>query len=227
MKVSRRGRWFFWEDFFADNFLAGFTDSAIEGKLPRDIGRTLSFLPGCRSAGYMKQIHSAVIHKVKRGGAREGDGLFTERRGLPLIVKTADCLPLVFASIELGVAGVVHMGWRSGKEGILDKIPYDLSRFKVAAGVGLRKCCYRVGEEFFSYSCFGGFLVRKSGGIHFDPVGFARRRLTARGLPEDNFYDSGICSFCDPRRFPSWRRDKAKGRTLSFIMTAGQAARQR
>jgi copper oxidase (laccase) domain-containing protein len=121
---------------------------------------------------------------------------------------------LIFSSQELGVVGVVHMGWKSAREGILKNIPYDLASFKVAAGVAMRKDCYEVGKEFFDYPGFAKHLKQdKSGGdpstslrvdsmatsnhrIKFDPIGFAKEYLFAKGLKEENFYDTDLCSIC-------------------------------
>jgi copper oxidase (laccase) domain-containing protein len=220
LKVFKKKDCFFLEDFFAGAFIAGFTGKKIKGKLPDDIAKVLSVLRCGGEASYMKQIHSSIVYEVSKPGIYEGDALFTKDKNHPLIVKTADCLPLIFVSEKAGVAGVVHMGWRSAREGILDNIPYDLAAFKVVAGVGLRKCCYRVGEEFLTYRGFDDFLTKENDCIYFDPIGFARSRLMRRGVKGGNFCDIGLCSFCDRRGFPSHRRDATKNRTLTFLACA-------
>lgn len=168
---------------------------------------------------YLKQIHSSVVHRyVSEGGYLEGDGVFTHKNNVLLFVQTADCMPIFFSSRKGDWVGVVHMGWRSAEAGILDILGFDLADFIVVAGVGLRKCCYRVGEEFLRFVSIGKFVYRINDKLFFDPIEFIRRKLKMNGLKEDNFYDMNICSCCDLQGYPSYRREKTFVRTISFIL---------
>lgn len=219
MKLIEKKDCYLLEDIYQKNIILGFTKTTIYGKNPpQDIKKAISFLPFEFKTAYLNQIHSAVVHNIVKPGIYEGDGLFTELNNCVLIVKTADCLPLIFVSEELGVIGVVHMGWRSAKEGILGNISYDLSTFKVIAGVAMRKCCYGVGDEFLDYLNFRNFLTRKNKKLYFDPISFAYESLINNGLKKENFIDLDICSFHSPQNFFSYRRDKQFFRTLSFVI---------
>ena len=206
------------EDFFSPAIIAGFTKPALKGDFTLDIYKSLVFFKRKLSVSYMNQLHSATMHCVKKAGMYEGDALFSKVKNNVLVVKTADCLPLFLESKELGIIGVVHMGWRGAKEGIISNIDYNFSSFKAAAGVGLRQCCYEVGKEFYSYTAFKPFLKEKKAKVYFDPIDFAKNTLIRQGLKEENFFDSAICSFCSPGDFFSYRRDKTSHRTLSFIL---------
>jgi hypothetical protein len=186
--------------------------------MPEDIYKICDELSLSSRISFMNQIHSGIVNRIDEPGVYEGDGLFTDREDNLLVVRTADCLPLIFESKKLNIIGVVHMGWRSAKEGVLENIPYELSSFRVCAGVGLRSCCFEVGEEFYSYGLKLSSLSRKEGKVYFDPLLFARAVLTHKGLKENNFLDIGICSFCSKEDFFSYRKDKTSSRTLSFIM---------
>ena len=206
------------EDFFESSILAGFTKPILTGNPAQDIYTVLESSKSDLSVSYLKQVHSSTIHSVKDAGVYVGDGLFSSRSKLALIVKTADCMPFFFASSQQGIVGMVHMGWRSAWAGILDNIPVDLASCKVIAGVGLRPCCYRVGEEFLEYQQFSSCIERKNNGLYFNPIRFARETLESRGLKEDNFLDIGLCSSCSAQTFFSFRRDATVTRTLSFIL---------
>ncbi len=110
------------------------------------------------------------------------------------------------------------MGWRSAEAGILDNISFDLSSFAAIAGIGLRQCCYEVGEEFLEHERLKPFLERKQKKIFFDPIGFARATLIKKGLSEDNFFDLGLCNFCMESDFFSYRKSHTENRTVSFIL---------
>ncbi|UCC95509.1 MAG: polyphenol oxidase family protein [Candidatus Omnitrophota bacterium] len=218
------------EDIFPPPLLAGFTKKDVEGKLPTDIQKVLPFLKRDCKISYLTQPHSPQINFVTKEGVYEGDGLFTKKDSLVLVVRTADCLPLFFYSREAKLIGIVHMGWRSAREGILDRIggvmrlacsekmESNLRSFKVIAGIGLRECCYEVGEEFLDFPNLAPYISERKGQLYFNPIGFARDALIRGGLRKDNFFDVNICSFCSKKKFYSFRRAKTTLRTLSFIV---------
>lgn len=205
-------------DIFSNDISLGFTLANIEPDSAKACAKLAASLNQPFNYAFMNQIHSDKVHVIKGSGIYRGDGLFTSEKKLVLIVKTADCLPLVFYSEKLSVIGVVHMGWRSGQGGILENIPYELSGFKVLAGIGLRQCCYQVGKEFLDYSRVSKFVSLREKDYYFDPIAFAKNELFRLGLLENNFFDINICSKCDQQNFPSYRRTGLPNRTLTFII---------
>jgi hypothetical protein len=203
--------------FFPENIIAGFTNSRIDGDPAHDMKSVLSFRSSPPGVAYMKQVHGSTVNVVGSPGITVCDGIFTRRKDLVLVVKTADCLPLIFHNEREGIIGAVHMGWRSAKEGILKNIPYALEGFKVLAGVGMRVCCFEVGDEFKEYAAIGPHLISRGARHYFDPVSFAKTVLTSAGLEAENFFDLGICSHCSGKGFFSHRKTATPNRTLTFI----------
>jgi hypothetical protein len=211
------------DDFFPTGIIAGFTKPNINGKNPReDIGKALAFLNHDFSVSYLNQIHSGIIHQVRGASLWEGDGLFTQDKNHLLIVKTADCLPVILFSEKLKTIGVIHMGWRSAQQGILNNSGFDLSLFKVFIGPAMRECCFEVGREFKDIKVFTDFLEERQGKLYFNSAKFAGSNLQRAGVGKADFVDCGICSFCSPQNLFSFRRTKQELRTLSFIMTGGR-----
>lgn len=200
-----------------ESFISGFTKPFLAGVLPDDIQM---LFPASKIA-FMDQEHGDKVLGIESPGRYCCDGIFTSAGDLILVVKTADCMPLLFFSEKEKVTGAVHMGWRSAEKGILDNIDVDLKSFTVIAGPGMRKCCYEVGEEFAGYHKIEQQLFRKNNNLYFDPVLFAKQQLTGRGLNEDNFIDSGICTLCSAGEIPSYRKTGTGNRTLSFIAGPG------
>ena len=221
MKLIEKENCFLIENFFESNTIAGFTKPVLPGNVLQDIPKVFEPSPKKLKIAFLKQVHSPKIHSIEKEGCFEGDGLITKEINLICVVRTADCMPVFLSSKKLGVIGVVHMGWRGAKKGILDNIKYDLKSFKAIAGLGMRRCCYRVGKEFLEYPGFRPFLKKSGDDLYFNPIGFLEKHLISHGLNRDNFFDLGMCSFCSKENFFSFRRDSADNRTLSFIARVG------
>ncbi|MCP4652085.1 MAG: polyphenol oxidase family protein [Candidatus Omnitrophica bacterium] len=204
------------EDFFHPQIVAGFTKPILTGRLPADIMTALSFLNQKPDVAYLNQVHGAQTHLIESSGVYTGDGLFTKKNNLALIVRSADCMPIFFSSQNC--VGMVHMGWRSAKEGVLNNTPGDLSKFKVAVGAGMRRCCYQVGCEFFDYPQFTEHISQKDDKAIFNPVSFIKDNLYPNGLSDNRFFDLKVCSKCSDKGLFSFRRNQTSSRILSFIL---------
>ena len=67
------------------------------------------------------QIHSDIVNKIDEsniGQRIDGDALITNVKEVPLLILTADCVPVVMIDPVNKAIGVAHAGWR----GTYDKI---------------------------------------------------------------------------------------------------------
>ena len=219
MKLIEKDDFYLIKDFFPSDIVAGFTKTTLLG---RDVMGDMrkAFVESGIDFGiaFMRQLHSGDVHFIDEQGVYEGDALFTKRSGLILVVKTADCLPLFLYYDKNDIAGVVHLGWRSAKEGILDNLNIDFGHSRAVAGAALRKCCFQVTDEFLEYDNLRPFIKKKEGHLYYDAVAFAKSMLLGKGLKNIRFRDLDMCTFCDSRNLFSYRRDKTKKRMLSFIL---------
>jgi copper oxidase (laccase) domain-containing protein len=62
------------------------------------------------------------------------------------------------------------------------------------------------------------FVAHKPGKWLADLFALARQRLRASGVTQ--IYGGGLCTYSDPRRFFSYRRDKITGRMAALIWLA-------
>jgi hypothetical protein len=155
------------------------------------------------------QHHSADVLRARAGSRGErGDGLWTEERGLPVLVLAADCLPIALARANGAkpAVAVLHAGWRGLVGGIAAEGVKTLGGGPVAAmiGPGIGPCCYEVGEEVAApfRRAFGMGLYRDG---KLDLWGAAERALRAAGVARVDRVD--LCTACNPDRFFSHRRD--------------------
>ncbi len=73
---------------------------------------------------WMDQVHSAEVVRVdgpQRGSVAATDGLVTTTPGLALVVLVADCVPILLADEQAGVAAAVHAGRGGAAAGIAQR----------------------------------------------------------------------------------------------------------
>jgi purine-nucleoside/S-methyl-5'-thioadenosine phosphorylase / adenosine deaminase len=155
-----------------------------------------------------RQVHAATVNRAEPGErGREGDGLWTDTPGLPMLKLTADCLPIALAR-QNGKPGLalLHAGRLGLLEGIVEAGVAALGERHLAAAVGpgIGPCCYEVGEEIAeSYrGRFGGEALR---GRNLDLWTVADRVLRGAGVEHVERID--ICTACNAEFF-SHRRDR-------------------
>ncbi|MXG90842.1 laccase [Nocardioides sp. YIM 123512] len=137
----------------------GFTDAGLDlqGHRPGfadDLAR-LEAATGVTFAR-LSQVHGdrvVVVDRAAPPGPRddvpEADALVTTLRGVGLMVRAADCVPLVLADAGTGVIGAAHAGRPGMALGVATRTVEamrDLGATDIAAWIGPRVCggCYEV-----------------------------------------------------------------------------------
>lgn len=178
----------------------------------------------------LKQVHGARVLRAPWDGRPEADAAVAERPGLLLGIETADCLPVLVVDPARRVAGAAHAGWRGTAAGIARELVEALRaggsdpRDMVAAlGPGIGPCCYEVGDELRASFAPEFFRPGARGRPHLDVRGANRAQLEAAGLRPEHIDAVDDCTFCQPERYHSYRRDgRGAGRMISFVgFTAG------
>jgi YfiH family protein len=169
----------------------------------------------------LTQIHSSLPLVADRnaGCVGEGDALITARPGVAVSVRTADCFPILFADSRRRVVAAVHAGWRGTAacvvgatlERMRDEFATEPRDVYAAIGPGIGVCCYQVGSDV------AGLLGLEHAG-RADLAAVNREQFLMAGVPKAQIETPGACTFCDARRFHSYRRDGDRaGRQISFI----------
>ncbi|MCB1215428.1 MAG: polyphenol oxidase family protein [Deltaproteobacteria bacterium] len=170
----------------------------------------------------LKQIHSNIIYEIHSSQdlaqvrGKEGDGLLSYLPNRPLLIKTADCVPILLAHPQ-GIIGALHAGWRGSSQQILslalkkiEALSLDLKEVKLWIGPAIAFSCYEVGEEVakhFPEAVFGPCLrPAKSPGKYYLGLQEANYYLALKaGVPKSNLYLSPHCTFCEPQDYYSYR----------------------
>ena len=187
-------------------------------------GETLPPLPG--APAWLKQVHgTAVLEAARISGRPSADGAFTRAAGTVCAVRAADCMPVLFTDDRGTAVGAAHAGWRGLAAGVLeatlDAMRLDAERTLVWLGPAIGPGVYEVGEDVHGAfvrkdpAAEAAFRVNRPGHWLLDLYAVARQRLAGRGVTR--VFGGGFCTYSDPVRFPSFRRDRTIERIAALI----------
>ena len=187
----------------------------------------------------LDQIHSVNVEffnsfkNNKLEKIEETDGVITNKKGIVLSVRTADCLPITFVDKSSGLIGISHQGWRGSlKKMVIRMINKIIEKggkkenILAAIGPGIGACCYNINEDRYYQFLeeFNGysdkiFQIRR-GERYLNLMWFNYLLLIEAGIKKENIDFFPFCTSCDKKRFFSFRRDKKKdyGEMFSFVL---------
>jgi YfiH family protein len=181
-------------------------------------------------AAFLRQIHSDVVVVPDRlaGDCGEGDALVANQPGQLLLIRTADCVPVLLVDPQAKVVSAVHAGWRGVVREVIPRaVEVMCGRFGsqpetmlAAIGPCIRMQAFEVGPEV---AMEFRSLFPERDDLHtrcrIDLAEGCVRQLVRLGVPAHNIFDSGHCSHSLPELYYSYRREKEKqgGRMHSFI----------
>jgi YfiH family protein len=168
----------------------------------------------------VSQVHGDSVLRAECGGLiGEADALSTEKKGLVLAIRTADCVPILVEAEHEVFA--IHAGWRGIANGIITKTLTSVSGLRAAVvGPCISLSAYEVGLEVVDGILEAGvprdvFVQDRSPRPHVDLKAAARYQLEQVGVKEIDVLPH--CTFLD-EGFHSYRRDKNRsGRLAGFI----------
>ena len=158
------------------------------------------------------------------------DGFVTDKPNVALLVKTADCQPILLADANAHIIGACHAGWRGTVAGIaaetvaaMTKLGADPLNIIAACGPCISACCFEVGGDFVDtvsyYSDeFLQFITKEDGKYHADIKAMNKHILMCAGVPEQNIHVSPECTCCDPGKFFSHRYSKGVRGTMGSVI---------
>jgi len=157
----------------------------------------------------MEQSHSDVFLEVDKPGVYKADALITKQKNLMLVVKTADCMPVLITDGEK--VGVVHIGWKGLENKIFYKTisKFDISKLKVSIGPHARKCCYEVKEDLEMK--FSGHCLKEENKIYLDLTKEIKDYCVTNSIELELIAECTI----ENEKYNSYRRDKTNKRQSS------------
>lgn len=146
---------------FTDRYAA---DPGVPGSSELDLGERATDLTGALDtvvaaftgwappppAVRMHQVHGAEVTRARAADVTPVcDGLVTAEPGMVLMVRAADCVPVLLADPDLGLVGAAHAGRRGLASGIVPAAVaalWELGARRLQAWIGPSVCasCYEV-----------------------------------------------------------------------------------
>jgi YfiH family protein len=177
----------------------------------------------------IRQIHSNIVVDAANP-IPEGDALISNRAGVMVGVKTADCVPILLADPVTRSVAAIHAGWRGTAAQIVPAAIRELAArwgvdpedLRAAIGPAIGGCCYEVSAEVArQFAPWVSELKDVSRPVRVDLSSVNEIQLRQAGVRD--VWRSGECTFCQAERFFSFRRERERaGRMMSF---AGERAR--
>ncbi|MBQ0830493.1 peptidoglycan editing factor PgeF [Streptomyces tagetis] len=177
---------------------------------------------------WMDQVHGADVAVVDgpwgEGPVPPVDAVVTARRGLPLAVLTADCVPVLLADPVAGVAGAAHAGRPGMVAGVvpaavraMTELGADPARIVARTGPAVCGRCYEVPAGMrdevaetepaaYAETSWGTPAVDVCAGVHAQ-----LERLGVRDRTR-----SPVCTRESHDHF-SYRRDRVTGRLAGYV----------
>ncbi len=163
-----------------------------------------------------------------------GDAIVTALPGLPIAIRSADCLPILLYDDSIMAIGAAHAGWKSTLEQVAIKTVEAMQKefgsrpedIKAAFGPHIGPCCYIVNpdlaEKFDRAGVGRKAFITTDGSTRLDLARANMDQLLQGGLKEENISSRAPCTSCNTEHYYSYRVEgESAGRQLSIIMMGG------
>ncbi|MCA9472316.1 MAG: peptidoglycan editing factor PgeF [Nitrospirales bacterium] len=203
------------------------------------VGQVTAVPPDYPCVISLKQVHGTDVlvcenpDDLKTVHGLEGDALVTSCSDVLLVVRTADCVPVLMADVERNAVAAVHAGWRGTVAGIVrqtirvmtEQYGTEPSNLRVAIGPSIGMCCFEVDrpvidpiKEQWADACE---VLKPTSPTHamVDLKKLIGYQLIEAGVSAASISQSTHCTNCDATRYFSYRREgRVNGTMNSGIM---------
>jgi hypothetical protein len=183
------------------------------------------------------QVHGAdvvIAHGPVQGRKwlARADGVISNKQDIPLVMRYADCVPLLFHDPQKKAIGLAHAGWRGTVQGMASNMvkamqqaygsqPQDI-QVVIGPSISLEK--FQVGQEVVDalqkhLGTVDGFMQIDPGdGTAYVDLWEANRRdLQNAGV--ENIEIAGICTYQNTQDFYSHRAEKGKTGRFGVVIS--------
>ena len=181
------------------------------------------------------QIHSDIVNKIDEGNIGqklEGDALITNIPNVPLLIFTADCVPIAIIDKKNKAIGLAHAGWRGTYDEIAKKTiekmkeNYQTNSEDLVCMIGpsIGACCYEVSKDLvekFNMNFTNSnekFYTIEEDRYKLDLWKVNEYILKECGVKEDNIVNLNLCTSCNSDKFHSYRKHNQTLKRIGTIL---------
>jgi hypothetical protein len=203
----------------------------------------------------LNQVHGRHVVTIRRGidsaalaslrdTRPDADGIVSDAPDIGLVIRAADCVPLLMADRRSGAVAAVHAGWRgtAGRVAVaaIDALGRDFGSrpadLVVAIGPAIGPCCYEVGTDVVDAFASAGherhlierwFLAppprrgsAERAKLRLDVAGANRDQLILAGVPENSIHVAGLCTAMHLDVLTSYRAEKERAGRIAGVIRA-------
>lgn len=148
----------------------------------------------------------------------EADAIITRKSSVLLVLKAADCIPLVFYVPGQKILALAHVGTSGAKlhlpRKVIDKLGMPAEDLRVYVGPHVSQKSYRFPDKDISEKdldpSWDNYVSVEDDGWHIDLLGYVLDELKSAGVKPENIEISEVDTGSDPDYF-SHRRHKITG----------------
>jgi YfiH family protein len=180
----------------------------------------------------VRQIHSndVIFAKTPEDAERKGDAIVTNRPGLLLLMRFADCVPVLFFDPVKRAIGIAHAGWMGTLNGVVVEVIHKMvsefgsspDQINVGIGPSIGPDHYLIGTDVIEKAKrafpdkFEQVLIEDSDGVKLDLWRANEFLMEEVGIEQIEI--AGICTGCDTQNWFSHRAENGKtGRFAGVI----------
>ncbi len=183
------------------------------------------------------QVHGADVVMAhapvpERKWLAKADGVITNQPNVPLVMRFADCVPILYHDPVQQAIGMAHAGWRGTVQGMAQEMvvamqeAYGSKPQDIVAVIGpsISQVHFQVGEEVVSaiqerYGTDEALIVRDAndGTAYVDLWEANKRDLQMVGVEQIEIM--GLCTYAHTEQFYSHRAEKGRTGRFGVVIT--------
>ena len=175
---------------------------------------------------WLQQVHGVAVADLDKPDLEQpADAAVTRQVGRVCAILTADCLPIMLAAVSGEVVAAAHAGWRGLAGGVIEstmkalRLPGEQVQAWLGPAIGVEH--FEVGAEVREVFLVGNeaaeaaFRPNERDRFLADLALLAKLRLESLGVRR--IFGGTECTYANPHRFFSHRRDGITGRQATLI----------
>lgn len=181
------------------------------------------------------QIHSDIVNKIDENNICqkiEGDALITNVPNVPLLIFTADCVPIAIIDKKNKAIGLAHAGWRGTFDEISKKTIEKMNKYYntnvndlvCIIGPSIGPCCYEVSKDLvekfnmnFTNSTEKFYTIEEDK-YKLDLWKVNELILKECGVKDENIINLNLCTSCNSDKFHSYRKHNQTPKRIGTIL---------